>query len=424
MQKVVIFGCGEQGKISYPKLAERFDVIAFSDNNKALWGKSIITEIGNEVPIVPPREIREKLANDNGVVIVCSINHFSEISRQLNELNIDRYMACRDGVLARYDNQNGLHYSDFYKASAITPIELHLSLSGFCNISCRYCPFHSEFSKWSVNKSFMSWNMIKEIANQAKNILTLEKLQVVGDGEPLLNSDWYDMINYILDRTTISKVLFYTNGMLLNRQNVDKLSRLHCKALTLETSIDGNSPEETEFWRKGSSYSTIKENLSYAYAVLDKQKTKLWIRGCNLVPLRMKNADWTQIIDYISGCGDYLRRDFPQANITFTYVSPSFENMPGTEILEYNNSNSLIVCMNVFNMISINHNGDILSCSCYQGNYDIIGNILSANIYNTWMNSPILNRAREAFSRGEAPDMCGKCVGATRISRLLVNQSR
>lgn len=98
--KCVIFGAGGRGTKIYKKLIQFFDVIAYADNNKALWGECL-----NGVPIMPPDELPDFIKNTNATVFIVNELHYQAIAKQLDGLGLSYYncenflcYALEDGV--------------------------------------------------------------------------------------------------------------------------------------------------------------------------------------------------------------------------------------------------------------------------------------------------------------------------------------
>lgn len=79
-ERAIIFGCGYRGKRYFDKLNLDFDVVAFADNNRALWGGELFGK-----PIIPPSEIRDWGAP---AVFVCAKDGGIEIAKQLEAMGI------------------------------------------------------------------------------------------------------------------------------------------------------------------------------------------------------------------------------------------------------------------------------------------------------------------------------------------------
>ncbi|MDR2547875.1 MAG: radical SAM protein [Lachnospiraceae bacterium] len=410
MQRAIVFGCGKMCKDVYPKLLEEYSIVALSDNNDVLWGKTI-NELGfgeGGVLVVPPTEIIANLGD--GIVIICVFEGKKEIFKQLKNMGVKRISALIDGVCADYDIETGDFWGDYYRQLPVLPEQLEIALTGYCNLKCPYCLAHSEFYKYPLKKKHMSWEILHEITRQLSTISSLETLVLCGLGEPLLNPEWFEMAKQLIYETSMKNIDLSTNGMLLNEENVEKLISLNCE-MTIKVSIDGNSPQEHEFWRKGSSYSLVKKNVNHAIKNMKSCTIRFVLRGLSLVPYELGiQSKWHEVEEYFGKCGEYLRYDFPHSNVSVTHVGiePAFGALPGTVIKRFNADTQNTNCNLPFKRISINHLGDIMNCNIYSGR-KIIGNVMLCDLYDTWLNNSLMISLREEFRKGSSLEMCKLC---------------
>lgn len=416
-QKAIIFGCGYQGRICLAMLEEKYDIIAYSDNNKNLWGTKIVGTIDG-YSVVPPTEIR-RLIGDNGIVVICSQQYYDEIARQLETMGVTKYCIAFNDRLLDYKSGLNINQRALYENTEVSPEILYLSLADACNLRCRYCPWHGDNPLRKPTNAFMTQEIAEEIAQQSKSVSTLKALHLAGTGEPFLNSRWLQITNKILDRTTINKTTIYTNGMLLTKNNVHQLAELHCDFIVLETSVDGTSASDLEYWRKGSKWETIKENLHYAYAFLNKDRFRFIISDCAVLPPEFNEIEDDAMIKkyYDSSC-NWLREAFPQAEVVFGCATAFAGGIPGTNVRKWTDM-SLKKCMNPYNMISIGANGDIFRCACL-GQTEVIGNVLNVNVYELWETDESINEIRNAQKEGIVLDICERCQGMMGSRKVLV----
>lgn len=100
MRKCVIFGAGERGASIYKKLSIFFEVIAYADNNKSLWG-----DHKNGVAVIAPDALPELTKSTGASIFIANELHDLDIAEQLDGLglsyyNCKDYLCCerRDGV--------------------------------------------------------------------------------------------------------------------------------------------------------------------------------------------------------------------------------------------------------------------------------------------------------------------------------------
>lgn len=88
MIKAILFGAGESGRKLLPDVAKKFEIIAFTDNDKRKWGNKF-----ENLPIYPPEECLTKL--DFQYVIVSSTFGLDSIKKQCmdNGITEDRLIT-------------------------------------------------------------------------------------------------------------------------------------------------------------------------------------------------------------------------------------------------------------------------------------------------------------------------------------------
>lgn len=79
VEKAVIFGAGQFGKISFEKLKYLYDIAAFADNNSQLWGATVLG-----VPVVSPQD----LAAMDALVFISPERYWRDIAEQLDGLGV------------------------------------------------------------------------------------------------------------------------------------------------------------------------------------------------------------------------------------------------------------------------------------------------------------------------------------------------
>lgn len=242
MQRAVVFGCGETAAASRETIHQRFQVIAYSDNNPALWG----TEFDG-APVLPP----DQIPGDAGIVVASGL-YYPEILHGLLNGSAGRnrpYFAVINGEIVQYfpgQAQDKLEFQ--YLPGEVSLTTLQVGISSRCNSKCRYCKFYSEYSNYQFFRGLMSDEILEEVCRQISSIDTLKMLTFVGSGETLIHPKWADYTARLLKACpTVEECVIYTNGMLLTRENAEKLKRLPFPKLRLVLSIDGVSPEDCEY---------------------------------------------------------------------------------------------------------------------------------------------------------------------------------
>ncbi len=109
---------------------------------------------------------------------------------------------------------------DFFNDKNVDPINVEIDPSNACNHSCPFCiSGHIHLSKYKGTEFFNRQMMSKEILmNFAKDISKTQTKSIswTGGGEPTMNPNLKDAVNYIKENSKIEMGMF-TNGSMLSR---------------------------------------------------------------------------------------------------------------------------------------------------------------------------------------------------------------
>lgn len=419
-EKAIAFGCGDTAEKFFSNVCETYDIVAFSDNNESLWGG---TKFG--LPIIPPDQIDPETA-----IVVMSHDYYREIIHQLNLKGCKKILVYYVDQIFDYHNKSeasGKLAFGFPQIKA-KPQILQISLSGNCNIKCRYCPFHSEHSNYYEESGTTSFDVVVEMCRQLKGE-SFQSLHLVGNGEPLMNPKWDEYISYIVSQCNIPSITIYTNGMLLNEGNIQKLKNLDVAEKVLCVSIDGISPVDTQYWRKGSDFDVIKSNLHRVHEELGND-VFIAVPSVIVLPATLDYTDEVGVEAFLESSRQWLCEAFPFAHVG-TYLAAPYPTkpIPQTQIVDASVFPQVTHCRVIFNTIAISSNGDILACPCgyIAVNKDIavMGNVLKDNILDVWYGNSVINEIRDKFLKGEKPVQCKACynLGGDKIRTLIRTES-
>lgn len=128
----------------------------------------------------------------------------------------------------------------FMGGRALNPLNILLLLTYRCNLRCNMCYYYNEAEESNTHKMLHDRKseeltyaqiekMVDDIAEMGVKVLTLH------GGEPLVYGDLFKISKYARSKGLL--VNFFTNGILLNEENIDKLIDAGINAITI--SIDG-----------------------------------------------------------------------------------------------------------------------------------------------------------------------------------------
>lgn len=425
MEQVVVFGCGETADSYFDKISKRFTITAYADNNPNLWGKE-----KNGVKIIAPAQIPNDIS-----VLAASQSFYPEIiASTIANRDTNLYVLVNGEILAHYPGNNQTDKLEFdYPPHETNLKNLQLGLSSVCNSKCQYCLYHSEHSGYQFHQGFMSESVLEKVIKQISALPShdnsFEKLSLIGDGETLLHPQWFDFVCRVLRaKSSIQQCVIYTNGMLLTQENVEKLQQVPVEKLDIALSVDGLSPEDCEYWRKGEKFSIIRKNINNAFKILE-ERANFIITGCVVLPQSIDVTSARDVEGFLKYSSEWLKHEFPFAKCIAGLALPFIENIPGTKIVEASVFPKICTCDNPFHHIAIFANGDILSCPCgyiFKNNEDFrIGNVKKDNLMNVFYDSPIFNQLRNDLMDGKKPVLCGRCnqLGGSSIRCLQRTES-
>lgn len=129
------------------------------------------------------------------------------------------------------------------------PLSVYWGVSSDCNFRCKYCYANCGAIKNSKAKSYLSMHEYQIIIDKIKDFGFVEL--VFTGGEPLLNSDVFDMASYAKEKELSCGLL--TNGSLVNKYNVEQFKNFNY----VKISFDSTEREINDQLRGKGSYDKI-----------------------------------------------------------------------------------------------------------------------------------------------------------------------
>jgi MoaA/NifB/PqqE/SkfB family radical SAM enzyme len=158
--------------------------------------------------------------------------------------------------------------------AAHLPKCLYLETTNRCNLSCRTCIIYR--GGWEPERDIS----LEELIMISEQLPDLERAVLHGIGEPLLNRDLTEMIRHLKNKNVT--VLFNTNGVLLNKQQQEKL--IDSQVDEIRISLDAASSNGYKAVRDSDKFDLIVKNLrTMAKRLhsrkLSQPKLSLWFLG-------------------------------------------------------------------------------------------------------------------------------------------------
>lgn len=118
------------------------------------------------------------------------------------------------------------------------PPELHLSTTGACNIECQFCSYQHKYARKE--------SVTQEQITSLKSLDKVQRLRLQsGNGEPTMNRNLPEILEYLVQCYPHLEISFYTNGTLLGKPKL--LDAIVGKVQWINVSINVNEPG---LWKK------------------------------------------------------------------------------------------------------------------------------------------------------------------------------
>ncbi len=155
-------------------------------------------------------------------------------------------------------------FSTFRHApTASLPFKLKMECSSICNLRCKMCPLNTGLKR---KQGFLKFENFKYVFDQ----INPAYLNLTGIGEPFLNPDLFNIIEYAKNKKAMVKL--DTNGTFLNEKNIKKI--LNTKIDIISTSIDGADKKSYEKIRIGSDFELVRKNIKNLVKERNKRNSK------------------------------------------------------------------------------------------------------------------------------------------------------
>ena len=151
-----------------------------------------------------------------------------------------------DILLSGHTAAQKLNYLKFITSkrleeAAYDPVTISIVATTSCTLSCDMCPTHSarvprDYSHIQKNVKDIDIRMFREIIDRFRNATTVH---IIGSGEPLLNKDFFKMVDYAAERKMAVKT--FSNGTVI-RENIDNILSSRLDGITI--SINGHDAKE------------------------------------------------------------------------------------------------------------------------------------------------------------------------------------
>lgn len=262
------------------------------------------------------------------------------------------------------------------------PVHVEFELTNHCNLRCIMCPHHI----MKRPKGYMIWETFKRAVDECRGHTKTSYLHQIG--EPLLHQDLINFINYAEKagiRTSIS-----TNCMLLDEKKSIGLLGSNLSEIVL--CIDSLKPKVFEMIRPGADLKTVFENIARFVRLrnLLNKKMKVIVQ---MIAMKENVEEHKYFLDVFSVLG------VDEAQVK------GYSTFAGAMSKGESPASRLATCSKPFNSLTVQWNGDLVTCCRDFDGVTKMGNVNETTITEIW-NSEEYAALRKTF---KTSDFCRRC---------------
>lgn len=254
-----------------------------------------------------------------------------------------------------------------------TPLVVYVEPSGYCNLSCAFCP--QGVSASNLKKAMMSPELFKKMVDDIALFPDkIKLLRICGNGDPLTNPDLASMLEYAYSRNIAEKIELITNALLLTPELINALPQYLTR---LVCSIEGLSAKDYQsICNTSIAFDRFLGILDCLYAGRGNCRIHIKIHH-EAVDTKEKEASFFEM--FRDRCDEIFIEKlvpmWPQLDTAFS----SDEFRWGEEPVVRRK-----VCAQIFKGIQVQADGEIVPCCVDWSRVNIIGDLRHETLPQIW----------------------------------------
>lgn len=222
---IIIFGSSSVGQAIYYECKNNgIDIECFCDNSTSKIGT---TKLG--LNIVHPNDLKDKYSD---VVFIISVADIKDIVLQLGQLGYDNFIAggllLKEFDINKYHFDSTYEYMDYAISTAVLCHEGYINkdklylrsidiiITEKCSLKCEGCSNLSQYFETPQNDDI---NLLLEYIDKiCEHIDDINEFRVIG-GEPFMNNDIHLVIEKLISKQNVRKIVIFTNGTILPKKH-------------------------------------------------------------------------------------------------------------------------------------------------------------------------------------------------------------
>jgi radical SAM protein with 4Fe4S-binding SPASM domain len=274
------------------------------------------------------------------------------------------------------------------------PYSLFIDPSTICNFKCKFC-MNSKIEKPKV----MDFTLYKKIIDDLQEFKTpIKVIRLYGFGEPLVNTNFCDMVKYAKKSDKVLSVDTTTNGSLIDKAYAEKLIMSGIDRINI--SIEGvNSDQYKRFTGCRVDFDKMVKNFEYLYKI--RNKTTIFMKICGDYLIEAEKAEFYRVFEPISdGCDiEHTMSCWYDCQVENVNTSVGIYGQPLDDVS---------TCPYVFYSLLIQHSGAVSLCFLDWNKRLLIGDVRDNTIKKIWSGNE-LRTIQIAMLKNEKPAVCKTC---------------
>ena len=229
----------------------------------------------------------------NSVCRRCYVEEEYSTTSRRHRCNQKSVIFTRENFEESYAQSPGLRYFEHAQqnngAYSGLPIDLHIDLGNYCNLSCKMCNTQAsssiavQYHKWGIldNPKHLNQDWTQDqstwtrVLEELAKIPNLKNVHFMG-GETLLTKKFEEFVDYMISHGRQDLCFsFVTNGTHFRKDLMDKLKQF--ARVGIEVSIETLTPHN-QYQRQGTDNNQVLENMSRYLDYCDGDSKTLTIR--------------------------------------------------------------------------------------------------------------------------------------------------
>lgn len=293
------------------------------------------------------------------------------------------------------------------------PYYLDVELTNFCNFNCCFCPTGTKAMQRM--RGHMPDNVADAIAENVKKY-NIPAVRFIRWGEPTLHPNYLSILEKVKNAGALIHI--NTNGSLLDEAQIQKLLDMHLDSIKF--SFQGADEGTYNEMREGGDYLRLLD-IVRKFHEMRGEKDYPYIQ----ISTTLTGETAEQIEGFKSDIGDYC--DYYNVGYTkLNHLNVDTMNIDEEEkkkirrLQEHETINHTFrpVCVEAFDKLSINWNGDVTLCCGDYDNFMLVGNILDMDLKQIF-NSRAADIYRDAIAKMQYGKIkcCSNCYETVPLTK-------